>query len=394
MKTKLFILFITLLSVISTFADNNVITYTAKTKLKETTTPASAGLHTNAFNASIISHSFSEGVGTITFSNDVTIIGERAFGDCSDLTLINLPYSVTTIGRGAFQESGLTTITFPNSVTTIGAWSFYDCFKLSSITFGNSVTTIEEYAFFECVALTSITIPHSVTTIGERAFSFCKGLTSITFEAITPPSCGEHSFGECGDYDVDCNIPIYVPTQSISDYNKASGWKNFNNIQGLADDYYANIMCIVENGSVLGAGKYLKGETCTLQITADVGYHFTKWSDGTQDNPRTFVVQGDSTFIAILEKDCVHCTIINESPYGTISLTGEVVKNSNIYLQATAPECSQFIRWSDNNTDNPRSITVTQDSTFTAIFEKIQYKLSINLNDTEHGDIEAKEMNE
>lgn len=66
-----------------------------------------------------------------------------------------------------------------------------------------------------------------------------------------------------------------------------------------------------------------------------------------------------------------------------------------IVLRAVATDsCSHFVKWSDNNTDNPRSVTVTQDSIFTAIFEKIQYNLSIDLNDTEHGDIEAKETNE
>lgn len=57
-------------------------------------------------------------------------------------------------------------------------------------------------------------------------------------------------------------------------------------------------------------------------------------------------------------------------------------------LQVTPIDlCSQFVKWSDGNTDNPRSITVTQDSTFTAIFEKIQFNLSVDVNDPEHSEV-------
>ncbi|WP_394809971.1 leucine-rich repeat protein, partial [Flavobacterium psychrophilum] len=44
------------------------------------------------------------------------------FSDCSGLTSVTIPNSVTTIrDRGAFADcSGLTSVTIPNSVTSIG----------------------------------------------------------------------------------------------------------------------------------------------------------------------------------------------------------------------------------------------------------------------------------
>ena len=68
---------------------------------------------------------------TITVDNvvyNVTSIGRKAFHDCTRLTSITIPSSVTSIGDSAFSGcSGLTSITIPNSVTSIGERTFWDC---------------------------------------------------------------------------------------------------------------------------------------------------------------------------------------------------------------------------------------------------------------------------
>ena len=58
----------------------------------------------------------------------VTSIGNYAFSNCSDLTLIEIPNSIISIGDGAFECcTGLTSITIPNSVTSIGGDAFASC---------------------------------------------------------------------------------------------------------------------------------------------------------------------------------------------------------------------------------------------------------------------------
>ena len=122
----------------------------------------------------------------MTIGTSVTSIGWSAFEDCTDctgLTSVVIPDSVTSIGGDAFYNCrGLTSVTIGNSVTSIGWSAFYGCTGLTSVTIPDSVTSIESYAFSSCSGLTSVTIGNSVTSIGDYAFNNCPGLTSVVFE--------------------------------------------------------------------------------------------------------------------------------------------------------------------------------------------------------------------
>ena len=144
----------------------------------------------------------------ITLEEGTLGIGESAFYNCSGLTSVTIPNSVTSIGISAFegtawfnnQPDGLvyagkvaykykgtmptgTHITLEEGTLGIADYAFRDCSGLTSVTIPNSVTSIGVGAFSGCSGLTSVTIPNSVTRIGEYAFSLCSGLTSVTLNA-------------------------------------------------------------------------------------------------------------------------------------------------------------------------------------------------------------------
>jgi len=136
------------------------------------------------------------GLTSIIIPNSVTEIGSNAFYGCTGLTSVDIPNSVTEID-GAFSNcTGLTSVVIPNSVTEIGNETFSNCTGLTSVTIPNSVTKIGSWAFYDCTSLTSVSIPNSVTKIGVYAFEGCTGLTSITIPNSVR-EIGKYAFSDC-----------------------------------------------------------------------------------------------------------------------------------------------------------------------------------------------------
>ncbi|MCM1556692.1 MAG: leucine-rich repeat domain-containing protein [Anaeroplasma bactoclasticum] len=156
---------------------------------------------------------------SITIPESVTSIGSSAFENCSYLTSITIPESVTSIGSSAFAFcSNLKSIIIPSSVTSIEALTFYGCLRLESVTIPNSVTIIKEHAFNNCNSLESITIPNSVTFIEPFAFSNCQTLKEVYYKG-TSSEWSNMPIGTGNSRLIDATLYYYSNTQPTEEGN-------------------------------------------------------------------------------------------------------------------------------------------------------------------------------
>ncbi len=361
-----------------------------------------------------------------------------------------IPNSVTRIGNKAFYNCGtMTSITIPNSVTSIGNNAFYGCDYLTEVVIPNSVTSLGEKAFYGCNGLTSVTIGNSLENIGERVFFYCIYIDNIYMKSTEPPAVSLF------DYSTYQRATLWVPCGSLEAY---STWNNFEDIRedgsymlnatsanpqyGIAQitqhpnctDGIATISAIAHNhchfvqwndgntdsirtitvtadttytayfisdqhsvavvsadnamGTVSGSGTYDYGSEIEILATASEHYHFVQWNDGNTDNPRTIIVTGDTTYTATFAINQYTIAVVSaDETMGTVSEGGTYDYGTEIQISATASEHYHFVQWNDGNTDNPRTITVNGDSTYTAEFAIDQHNITVVSADDEMGSV-------
>jgi hypothetical protein len=117
----------------------------------------------------------------------VRTIAYQCFADCSRVTKIILPDTITSIERNAFFRCGrITEINLPKSLKTIGDGAFTFCSGLTNLVIPDEVTSIGEQAFNGCSFLETITFGQSLTTLPYDVFRFCENLNEIIFKGDAP----------------------------------------------------------------------------------------------------------------------------------------------------------------------------------------------------------------
>ena len=138
-----------------------------------------------------------------------------AFHNCSSLTSVEIPSSVTTIGAYAFDGCrGLKSVTFGENsqLTSIGGYAFRGCNGLTRVFIGDieAWCSIDFYGtesnplyyahnlYLNGELVTELVIPDGVTSIGSSAFEGCSGLISVSFgENSQLASIGSSAFEGC-----------------------------------------------------------------------------------------------------------------------------------------------------------------------------------------------------
>ena len=359
------------------------------------------------------------GLKTVTIGNSVTTIGESAFYSCTSLTEVSIPNSVTSIGSSVFEDcSGLKTVTIGNSVTTIVDGTFNGCTSLKTViwnarnvqdtflsetwipkppfpdsdrltefVFGEEVEYIPAYLCYQLASLKKLVIGNSVTSIGNHAFFCCSGLTEVTIpNSVT--SIGDYAFADCTGL-TEITIPNAVTTIEGYAFTRCTGLKTVtigNSVTTIEDGAFNGCtqmesVTIGEKVESIGESAFAKCNSLTA-VTSKAVTPPQIWATTFDDYAMTLYVPAGCkskyaetkywrNFTDIRETGVtLHTVTANatDETMGYVIGAGEYPQGSTATLVAVPFGQNYFVRWNDGNTDNPRTITVTGDMTFTAEF--------------------------
>lgn len=188
-------------------------------------------------------------VSKLIIGEGFTKICAKAFEDCTDLKIVEVPDSVTEIEESAFAGcEDLEKIELPNTVHKIGSYAFEGCSSLKSIDIPDIVTEISDFTFVACESLTSIKIPVGVISIGTGAFADCSGLVSVEIpEGVT--DINQSAFEGCIHL-TSVDIPASVRSLGLDAFSRCSDLtsvllhEGLSSIEASAFSYCSNLTSI------------------------------------------------------------------------------------------------------------------------------------------------------
>ncbi|MCI5837582.1 MAG: leucine-rich repeat protein [Christensenellaceae bacterium] len=133
----------------------------------------------------------------VTLAEGIEVIPEAMFGFCNALETVEIPSTLTSIGKNAFAYTQIKSFVVPDSVTEIGQAAFSYNTEITSFTFGNGMTITGAKELFEgCSKLKTVVIPEGYTTITNSTFEKCESLTDITVPS-TVTTLEMYAFYQC-----------------------------------------------------------------------------------------------------------------------------------------------------------------------------------------------------
>ena len=121
---------------------------------------------------------------TFVLPNDITEIGDNAFGSYRKVNHFEFPEGLRRIGNSNFKGSTIKKVVLPSTLEEMGDEVFSSCESLEEIVLPDKLKRIPYKAFFLCENLSKMNWPVELEEIGEKAFL----LANLPSEVILPQS--------------------------------------------------------------------------------------------------------------------------------------------------------------------------------------------------------------
>lgn len=214
--------------------------------------------------------------------------------------------------------------------------------------------------------------------------------TYVHGEQVTVKATAQTGYNFCGWYEGETSV------SEAEEYTFAVT-SNRNLVARFAKNPYMVEANTTTGGTAAGTGIYEYGQTATVTATPEDGYAFRGWYEGTEkvseDASYSFAVTADRTLTAQFSK--VYTVNVIAETGGSVSGGGAYEPMANATITAAANGGFYFVGWYDEKgelvtADASYSLTVKEDRTFTAKFEKkVSYKCDyvyiFGYNDSEIG---------
>lgn len=182
-----------------------------------------------------------------------------------------------------------------------------------------AVVGVGDYAFRQCTGLTAVTLSDGITSVGNSAFYGCSGVSTLTVSA------------------------------SVTSIEAAA----FSLLSALTDVWMWSSVPPTTSATAFYS---VDLSVCTLHVPcgASGAYDIAPWD----------------SFDTVVEGDCAAyiATAVNNPARGYVTGGGSYVPGTVATLTAVPAEGYMFICWNDGDTLNPRTVLVSSDSTFMAMF--------------------------
>lgn len=376
---------------------------------------------------------YCENLKSVTIPNSVKYIEYAAFRNCGKLESVVLPSKLSSVNSQLFSGcTSLKSIVIPNSVSSIDSYAFSGCTNLATVVLGNSVSSLGGSSFANCDSLVSITIYRTDPPEDDWYSSVFGSLDDEGFSKITlhVPQGSKKNYtestpwskmnivefaaytvtinaegGNCekfgaGVYEAVANAQAVVSvtpnrgyqfvkwSDGITDNPRTVSLTKDTVLTAVLTEKYCNVTLLVDNerhGYVSGSTKVREGNYQSFYAYGVGTYVFDHWSTGSTNYRLSIYITQDTTLKAFFRKESLCQVVLSSNDYvmGTVDRNFSILAGSTEWIYASPNAGYRFVKWSDDNTQRSRELTVRCDTNLVAYFEPLpKYSVRIVVADS------------